>query len=205
MTAVISMLIRQAQIFADLGGNSVRIELLNTRKLLPIARVSISSSLAIIGALALFPLIGAETGVDLMEILPGAIATLISLICIFFIPVWPTHRRIAAVKKAQLAVLDNRIEHHFNNDQQIESGSHVDAALASLLVYRREIREVTTWPFDLGNVAKLSFYLIIPPLTWVAAALIERLVDALSDRKYIQQVFWTGLRLLRSRCIFLGL
>ena len=37
--------------------------------------------------------------------------------------------------------------------------------------------EVSSWPFDLGNMTTIAFYLVIPPLTWAGAALIEKLVD----------------------------
>ena len=49
--------------------------------------------------------------------------------------------------------------------------------LAPLLGYRREVAQVSTWPFDGSNVTRLLFYMIIPPLTWAGAALIENLVD----------------------------
>ncbi len=177
MTVVISMLVQQALVFARLGAHHVRVTLLNNRKLLPFARVSITASLAIIGALALFPLIGIESGVNLMESLPGAIATLVPLMTIFIVPVWPIHRRLAAMKEAQMASVNERIE----NCLQAESATCPEPAileeLAPLLNYRREIAEVSSWPFDSSNVTRLLFYLIIPPLTWAGAALIENLVD----------------------------
>jgi len=178
MTTVIAMLIHQAIIFARLGRDAVHIELLSTRNLLPFARVSMSSSLTITGALALFPLIGLEIGMDLMQILPGAIATLIPLIIIFIVPVWPVRTRIAALKDETLADLNQQIVALLDRGGQETPAARIDPALVSLLVYRREIMMVSTWPFDLGNIAKLSLYMIIPPLTWVAAALIENLVDA---------------------------
>jgi hypothetical protein len=177
MTVVISMLVQQALVFARLGARHVRVTLLNNRKLLPFARVSISASLAIIGALALFPLIGIESGMNLMESLPGAIATLVPLMTIFIVPVWPIHRRLAAMKEAQMASVNERIE----NCLQAESATCPEPAileeLAPLLGYRREIAQASTWPFDSSNVTRLLFYLIIPPLTWAGAALIENLVD----------------------------
>ena len=53
MTTVIAMLIRQAVLFARLGSAAVRISLFNSRKLVPFARVSTTSTLALIGGLAL--------------------------------------------------------------------------------------------------------------------------------------------------------
>jgi len=38
---------------------------------------------------------------------------------------------------------------------------------------------VSEWPFDVGVITRLGLYLIIPPLTWIGAVLIERLVDDL--------------------------
>ena len=51
--------------------------------------------------------------------------------------------------------------------------------LSPLLAYRREITQLSTWPFTMGSMTTLAFYLIIPPLTWAGAALIENLVDFL--------------------------
>ena len=49
--------------------------------------------------------------------------------------------------------------------------------LAPLLLYRREITAAPEWPFDTSVMGRLALYLVIPPLTWVGAALIEMLVD----------------------------
>ena len=178
MTTVIHMLIQQAALFARLGANEVRFNLFNTRELVPFARVSISSSLAIIGALALFPLLSIEGGFEPVESLPGAIATFVPLVALFIIPVWPLHRRMTAMKQQQLDLASERID---NCLQERDAGQLDDAILeklAPLLTYKSEIAGVPTWPFDIGNMTRLSLYLIIPPMTWVAAALIENLVDA---------------------------
>jgi hypothetical protein len=178
MTTVITMLIQQAILFGRLGANNINVSLLNTRRLIPFTRVSINSSLAIIGALALFPLIGIESGLDLVESVPGAIAAFVPLIAIFIIPVWPLHRRMAAMKQQQVAALDKQIDTCLRGKEGIPQDTEALAQLAPLLTYRREIGEVSTWPIDLGNVTRFTLYLVIVPLTWVAAALIENLVDA---------------------------
>ena len=38
---------------------------------------------------------------------------------------------------------------------------------------------IREWPIDLQNTARFLLYVIIPPVTWIAAALIQRVVDAL--------------------------
>ena len=178
MTTVIDMLIQQALLFARLGAKSVRVNLFNTRQLLPFARVSIGSSLAIIGALALFPLLSIEGAFEPVESLPGAIATFFPLVALFIIPVWPLHRRMADMKQQQLDRANESIDICLQDGHAGELDPATLDKLAPLLAYKREIAGVPTWPFDIGNMTRLSLYLIIPPLTWVAAALIENLVDA---------------------------
>ena len=41
------------------------------------------------------------------------------------------------------------------------------------------VQRTSDWPFDIGSLGRLAFYLIIPPLTWIGAALIENVVNAL--------------------------
>ena len=179
MTTVVAMLIRQTLLFAHLGAHKVRLSLLNTHKLLPFARVSISTSLALIGALAFFPLISLESGFDLVESLPGAIATLVPMLILFIMPVWPVHRRLVQMKERELVALNDRIGAFSAVPGEVSLESRKLDQILPLLSYRREIAQVSTWPFDLGNMTRLAFYLIIPPLTWAGAALIEKVVDAL--------------------------
>ena len=46
-----------------------------------------------------------------------------------------------------------------------------------LLVIRREVQRVSTWPFDGTNLLRIAFYLLLLPLTRVGAALVENVVD----------------------------
>jgi hypothetical protein len=133
----------------------------------------------VIGALALFPLINLRGGLNLAESLPGVIAILGPLAIMFIIPVWPVHRRLVALKASELARLQARIALSQNTADELPGESADISALLPLLQYRREIAQLSTWPFDMGNITTFAFYLIIPPLTWVGAALIENVVDFL--------------------------
>jgi len=179
MTTVVGMLIRQTLLFARLGAREVRVSLLNTHRLLPFGRVSISTSLVLIGALAFFPLISLDSGFNLAESLPGVIANLGPLLILFIIPVWPVHRRLAQVKERELAALNARIEACSDTAAEVDLETRRVDQILPLLNYRREIAQVSTWPFDMGNMTRLALYLIIPPLTWAGGALIENVVDAL--------------------------
>jgi hypothetical protein len=176
MTTVVFMLVQQAVWFARLGAE-VRISLLNTRTLLAFGRVAIYSSLAVIGALALFPLMGVDSTLVMAEGLPAVIATAGPLLGLFILPVWPVHRRLSALKTRESAALVSRIEACLGDGDGSELSMEKMAELTPLLAYRQEIARISTWPFDVGSVTRLILYLVIVPLTWAGAALIERLVD----------------------------
>ena len=97
----------------------------------------------------------------------------------FVIPVWPVHQRLAAMKSQQLDGLNDRVETFIQDDGSVKLQDGLPGGLVPLLYYRNEIANASTWPFDWGNLSRLVFYLVIPPLTWVAAALIENVVDAI--------------------------
>ncbi|MCB1683858.1 MAG: hypothetical protein R3E82_02590 [Pseudomonadales bacterium] len=174
MTFVIASLISNALLFNRLS-KRVHLDLLNTRALTPFASVAVSSTLAIIGAQAAFPILIFAGEMNPLAFVPGLFATGIPMLLLFFWPIWPVHRLLHHRKRRELERVDGEIARSPRpelNDQQGLS------ELNSKLNYRREIEAVSEWPFDSSAVSRLLLYLIIPPLTWVGAALIEILVDS---------------------------
>jgi len=174
MTSAVAMMVDNAMAFARLT-RSLRVDLLNAERLMPFARVALASTLVLVGAQALFPIMLIESNATALAVLPGFIATLGPIVLIFLLPIWPVHRRLSAAKARALANLNDRIAAAPRDDED-------PAALRSLnelLSYRRELRLTSAWPFDVPILIRLMLYLILPPLTWVGAALIENLVDAL--------------------------
>ena len=50
------------------------------------------------------------------------------------------------------------------------------AGLESLTSHIDRIRGMSSWPVDVGLAARVFGYVIIPPLAWVGAALVENLI-----------------------------
>ena len=170
MTATIASLIDCAVLFKRLT-QRVQFDVLDTRQLTPFGTVAVSSTLALIGAQAAFPLliIGSET--SWVSFAPGLVATGAPMILIFLLPVVPMHRRIINAKQAALAQVSRELAPLLASDPQNFT------ALQPLLTYRREVLATSEWPFDTSVMGRLAIYLIIPPLTWIGAALIEILID----------------------------
>lgn len=142
----------------------------------PIASVAVASTLAVVGAQAAFPLLMIDADASAVASLPGLVATTVPMITLALLPIWPLHVRLRDERQQLLDAIDRRLDAL----GKVAPGDTpaVDALLAQL-AYRREVRAASTWPIDLSIAARLAFYVTIPPLTWVAAALIERVVDRL--------------------------
>ena len=179
MSSVIRSLVSIARIFSKLGKNHTQIDLHQTHKLVPFARVAIISTLALIGALALFPILLFDSDMPLLGALPGFIATGIPIFIMLAIPVWPIHRRLLQAKEQALAHTRELISDKTENLNVQSMNTETIVKLAPLLAYQRSLIQISTWPFDLGAITRLTLYLIIPPITWVGAALIEKGLESI--------------------------
>jgi hypothetical protein len=99
------------------------------------------------------------------------------------LPVWHLRGRIREAKRQERA----RIECAVHGDRAALEASPMaqqlrHLALPELLAYRREVDAVREWPFDTPVMARLGLYVVLPPASWVAAALVERSVDGLLSR-----------------------
>ena len=173
MTTVISSLIQNSFLIGNLANHLKQIDLFSKQPWQPLARVAIASSLALIGSNAIFPLLFIDnTAESASKMLPGMALTIPSVAAMVMLPLAAARRRIAAQKTLRLLSIDQTIA------KLPEPKSHIEMqTLNTLLDQRNHLQRVSSWPLNLGNIGRLLFYMFIPPLTWVGAALIERLVD----------------------------
>ncbi|MFK7913381.1 MAG: hypothetical protein AB8B93_05665 [Pseudomonadales bacterium] len=149
---------------------AMQLDLYRLDLLRPLARIATTDVLIIAGALALLPLQSLDAEFRIWNYQWGLIIGVPAVVVLFLLPLWGLRGRIAALKaervqtlRAQLAQLQP------DNVEQLEVHSaHID-----------RIASLPTWPIDLRVVTRIFVYLIIPPLAWVASALVENLVDGL--------------------------
>ena len=177
MTAI-SALIANARLLARLG-QRLKLDLLCGSSQLTLARVAVMSTFSIVGVQALLALLVIDSDSNWVAFTPGFAITTLPMLALFFIPVWPMHRRLRETKREELNAIDSQLTVLRPEPRvDFEAKDTLDQ-LNRLLLYRREIRQASEWPFDVSSLARLTFYLALPPLTWVGAALIENVVDAL--------------------------
>ncbi len=175
-TCTIGVMVNNARLFRRLA-RLVICDVYNTEPLMAFGSMAVSALLLVIGLQASFSILWLG-GIDSpWAIAPGLIITIVAMIYLLFAPITPLHRRLAAAKVRALAELQRSIDQvrsptfDASNPDQIRQ-------LADLIALRTEVSRVRQWPFAMGVVARLGLYLVIVPLTWVGAALIEMLVDA---------------------------
>jgi len=170
MTCVIHALIDNAILFRRLG-QQVKVDVYDTRCLTPFGSMAVSSILVVVGSQASFSIMWMADATNPWTTIPGMALTTIALVYLFFAPLWPLHKAIRDAKQQELEQLQQRINHiTAQNREDYEQ-------LVPLLAMRREIMSTAEWPVDLGLLTRLSLYLVIVPLTWIGAALIENVVD----------------------------
>ncbi|MGA0839018.1 MAG: hypothetical protein ACO3P1_03885 [Pseudomonadales bacterium] len=142
----------------------------------PIARVAVYSTLALVGTQTLYPILMMGREASAVSLLPGMVATLIPMLMLALVPIRPLYRRLRDAKRALLLAIDREISRC--GTPAPDATTRLDH-LTRLLDYRREARAIREWPIDLPNTVRFLLYVIIPPFTWIAAALLGRVVDAL--------------------------
>lgn len=149
-------------------GRTLTVDLYNLAALRPIGRAAVRDVLMIMGALALMPLQSLDAEFRWVNYQTGLFFGLISSLLFFYLPISGVHEQIRAARAARLNELQGMIE--------AQDGMDVPR-LEALVAHRERVAHLPTWPVDLSVLSRVGFYLIIPPLAWVGAALVETLVQ----------------------------
>ena len=173
MCASMSALFQNALTFRQLS-LQLDVDILEPDSYMPIGSMAVTSTLVVLGALALLSIMWVDGPVNWWTTLPAMAFFSPLLVALLLIPVLPVHRRLV-VQRAQAA---DHAQAALRHAQGLEGPSAV-AAKAAALSLRREVGRLPTWPFDVPAVTRFFAYAIIVPLTWAGAALIEILVNTI--------------------------
>lgn len=131
-------------------------------------RLPLLHLLVAVGALVLMPLQSLDFQIRWVNYRSGLSVGLPALFLLVLPPIWGLHKNMRDRIAERIAQLQTQVDECDREDF---------SRLALLIEHRETVRNFASWPLDVGLVGKLLFYLFIPPLAWVAAALVERLVD----------------------------
>jgi tryptophan-rich sensory protein len=175
-TQVVYVGIENGLTLSRLGRRCVQVDLFQTQRMKPFARVGVRSTLMVMGALAMTPLQALDAQFRAVNYSFAFALGLPVALLLLVLPMWGIHQRLREAKATALASVDASIA-TAGRDHATDALVHLNA----LLERRGYLQGLHTWPLDLGGLARVGFYLVIPPLAWVGAALVEMLVQALVD------------------------
>lgn len=165
------ILLDNARRLARIARQDIRVDLANVAAFDVVAHAGIRQLLMIIVGLTVIPIQAIMTGtLRPLDFAPALGVVLPVGIILLALPLIGAHQAIATEKQRELVRLDRDIA-------RARRGSERHMLLA---LYRHQIESMPAWPLSLRNLAQIALYLVLPPLAWIAAALVESVVsDAL--------------------------
>ena len=174
ITQSISIYMRNMTVMNDLA-KRLEVDLLNLDKLMPLTKAGIISILAFIGAYSIL----FATGIDLSDLTNPAIIALIPTIAIMLHrPLRKIPSIISKAKEKEVALIDEAI----NGNTEALKASRLRHNLQNinvidLISYKKIIQNTMEIPVNIPTASRFVFYLVLPLLTWIAASLIDKVID----------------------------
>ena len=168
-----------ARSFARLARALPEVDLLEREALLPFARQGLRSAVPGVIFATFFALNLGDEGFWFAASTLGTLV-LAQNVAMLLIPVRGLHERLRSAKREELA----RVNAAIRGEAGALRGSPLDGrtpALADLLAWRRFVESVPEWPIDVSTIGRFALYVGIPLISWVGAALVERMLDLAID------------------------
>jgi hypothetical protein len=95
--------------------------------------------------------------------LPPLIVTVPVAVVVLALPMWGIHRGIVAAKDAELERATVAMR-----DAAADSERHL-----LWWLYRQQVAQSPEWPVAARSATRIALYVVIPPLAWIGAALVQ--------------------------------
>ena len=152
----------------------VPVDIFETSNLRAFAQVSLTDVLIVVAGLVLSTVQSLDFSFRLDNYSKALIVLVPTLAYISIYPIWGLHKTMKQMQKSQLEELNSLIT------AAPRSLSPDDVTHLERLLQRRErVTAAPVWPIDITFLQRLLIYIIVPPLAWVGAALVETLIDGM--------------------------
>ena len=153
----------------------IEIDLLNLDKFMPLTKAGIVSILAFIGAYSIL----FATGIDFGDITNPAIIALVPTIFVMLHrPLKGVRKRISIAKEDEIERIDLAIDGDLDALKASRIGNNLkNINVIDLINYKKIIQNTLEIPVNIPTASRFLFYLIIPLLTWIAASVVDKLID----------------------------
>lgn len=149
-------------------GARMKVDVYRLDRLRPLARIATLDILVVAGAMAFMPLQSLDAEFRIYNYNYGIIVGVPAAIVLFVLPLMGVHGNIRDRKAERVAALQAKLDVVDRDDV---------GTVEVLAAHMDRLRGLSNWPVDLRLATRIFAYVIIPPLAWVGAALVENLVD----------------------------
>ena len=149
-------------------GQRLQLDVYQLNNLGAFVRPSLADVLIIMGSMALMPLQALDFDLRWVNYRSGLMIGLPSAIALFAFPIWGLHQNMRRVIDTRLVEIQSALDACERNDFP---------KLSMFTEHRAAVKGFSAWPINVGLISKALFYLVIPPLAWIAAALVEQAVE----------------------------
>lgn len=179
ITQSTSVFIRNMTLMNQLS-EKISIDLLNMDKFVALTRSGVWSILAFIGVYSILFIRGFDSFSNINLADPAVLVLGPSVFWMIRTPLKGFRKRVVAEKEKELAIIDAAIE----GDHQALKESRIGANLVNINVidligYKRIIQSTLEIPVNIPVASRFIFYLVIPLLTWIAASMVDKVIDYL--------------------------
>jgi hypothetical protein len=159
-----------------LSRRDLKLDILDTETLAPVAAWSLSISLVFVGIIILAIISDvaqtAKVVVDYRTFIGYGFLICITLL-IFFLSMWTAHRALSEAKKSKmilarkhLAEISRELEDRVEKGQR-EGMMELSSTITALATYEKRVKETPTWPFNAATVRRLFVSLLAPGLVYL--------------------------------------
>lgn len=177
ITQAISIYTRNMTLMNKLS-QDIKIDLLNLQKLMPLTKAGIVSVLAFIGVYSILFLVAFTPGEFTSN--PAFFVLVPTIIIMIYRPLRGVRKRIIKSKTEETKLVEAAIEGDINALKQSRIGNNLkNINVIDLINYKKIIENTIEIPVNIPTASRFIFYLIIPLLTWIAASVVDKVIDYL--------------------------
>lgn len=155
-----------------LSCQSLKLDILDTEMMAPVARWSLGISLVFVGAFSLSIIVMWETMLE-WQTITGFVFALCVTVLIFFLSMRSAHRAMSEAKKRKLSLVRKHLaEISRELDDRLTKGQprgteKLSSAFTEWVTYEKRVKEVSTWPFNAGIIRRLAMSVLIPAAVYL--------------------------------------
>ena len=149
-------------------GQRYPVNLYNLSEVRPFGRMAILDVLFAMGIIALIPLQSLDFEIRWVNYQDALLFILPAALAMALLPMWGVHQ----------AILDQKMKKAEALRVLVVNANHDDPVrMEALLSHRDRIASLGTWPLDVKLASRIALYVVLPPIAWSAAALVEVLIE----------------------------